>query len=73
MDVDSSPGRPRYTVSVRLPAPEKLKEKVTAALAQAVKLRQARPQANQQSAAQVQQHRDGDASKPPGERNRDAA
>ena len=30
-------------------------------------------QANQESAAQVQQHRDGDASKPPGERNRDAA
>lgn len=59
--MDSSPGRPRYTVSVRLPAPENLKEKITAGLVQAVKQRQARRQANQQSAAQVQQHRDGGA------------
>ncbi len=72
MDVNSSPDRPRYTVSVRIPAPENLKERISAALAQAVKQRQARPQANQQSAAQVLEHRDGGAPKRPAERNHDA-
>ena len=66
--MDSSPGRPRYTVTARSPLPENLKEKVSAALAQAVKQRQARRQANQQSAAQVLEHQGGDASaNPPGQ------
>ena len=47
--MDSSPGRPRYTVSVRLPAPENLKEKITAGLVEAVKRRQTRRQAQQSS------------------------
>ena len=72
MDVNSSPDRPRYTVSIRLPAPANLKEKITAGLVQAVKQRQARRHANQQSAAQVLEHQDGGASKRPAERNHDA-
>ena len=36
--------RPEYTVGVRRHLPENLREKVSAALAQAVKLRQARRQ-----------------------------
>ena len=65
MDVDSSHDRPQYTVTARSPLPENLKEKVSAALAQAVKQRQARRQALQESVAQVLEHPDGDASNPP--------
>ena len=45
--MESSPNRPRYTVSIRLPAPENLRERITAGLVQAVKQRQARRQAQQ--------------------------
>ncbi len=61
--MDFSPDSPRYTVTARSPMPENLKEKISAALAQAVK----------KNAAQVQQHRDGGASNPPAKRSQDAA
>ena len=62
----------QYSVTARPPLPQNLAEKVTVALAQAIKCRQAQSLASKQRAAQVQQHRDGMASNPPAMRSQDA-